>query len=367
MHKPLTHRERLLRVFSFQSVDRVPNYEFGYWKETIDRWHNEGLPQHIKSDKDVEKYLGLEGIESLESIPVVVGLWPPPIEFVLREEDDKEVVADGLGGIYVRKKYVSAVPHYIRFPIRSKDDWKKIKRFLDFETPGRISLNWSDIVEKYRNRDYPLRIFVGSLVGWLRDWMGIEGLSKAFYRDPDWVEEMVDTIADLVVKILDVVLRDVVPDMAWFWEDIAYNKGPLISPKLFEKYIVPRYKRITKLLNAYGVKIVVVDCDGNIELLVPGWLDGGVNCMFPLEARYVDPYKLRREYGEKILLMGGVDKMALIAGEKAIDKELERLTPLLEEGGYIPTVDHRVPPEVSYKNYLYYIERKREWLEKHHP
>lgn len=363
----LTHRERLLRVFEFKSVDRVPNYEFGYWRETIERWHGEGLPSHIRTSRDIERYLGLEGLESLEGLPIVIGIWPPTREVVLKEEEGKEIVADGLGGIYVRKKDASATPHYIRHPIKDREDWKKIKKFLDPETPGRIPLSWSDIAEKYKNRDYPLRVSVGSLCGWLRDWMGIERLSKAFYREPDWVEEMIDTIADMVTNVLDKVLKDVVPDLAWFWEDIAYSKGPMISPKLFEKYVVPRYKRITKILNAYGVKIVVVDCDGDIESLVPGWLEAGVNCMFPLEARYVDPYKLRKEFGEKILLMGGVDKRALVEGEKAIDKELERLASLLEEGGYIPTVDHRVPPEVSFKNYLYYIGKKKEWLEKHHP
>jgi len=131
--------------------------------------------------------------------------------------------------------------------------------------------------------------------------------------------------------------------------------------------MVPRYKKITKILNEHGVNIVVDDCDGNIEQLVPGWLEAGVNYMFPLEARHVDSYRLREKFGRKVLLVGGIDKRALIAGDKAIDKELERLTSLLEEGGYILTVDRRVPPEVSYQIYLYYLKRKREWLEKHYP
>lgn len=363
----LTHRERLLRVFEFKSVDRVPNYEFGYWRETIDRWHREGLPIEVKTDAEVEQYLGLEGLESIDRVSVVVGLWPRPPEVVLRNEDDKEYVADGLGGTYIRKKYTSTIPNYIKHPIKSREDWEKIKYFFDPEIPGRIPLNWGDIVEKYRDRDYPLIIFVGSLYGWLRDLMGVERISIAFYREPDWVEEMMDTIVNLVTTILRRVLKDVKPDIAWFWEDMAYSKGPLLSPKLFEKFMIPRYKKITKILNEHGVNIVVVDCDGNIEQLVPGWLEAGVNCMFPLEARYVDPYRLREKFGRKVLLMGGIDKKALIAGEKAIDKELERLTPLLEEGGYIPTVDHRVPPEVSYQTYLYYLKKKREWLEKHHP
>jgi uroporphyrinogen decarboxylase len=121
----LTHRERLLRVFEFKSVDRVPNYEFGYWRETIDRWHREGLPIEVETDAEVEQYLGLEGLESIDRVPVVVGLWPRPPEVVLRREDDKEYVADGLGGIYIRKKYTSTIPNYIKHPIKSREDWEK--------------------------------------------------------------------------------------------------------------------------------------------------------------------------------------------------------------------------------------------------
>ncbi len=363
----LSHRERFLRTFEFKSVDRVPNYEFGYWKETIDRWHMEGLPIEVQSDKDVELYLGLEGLESIEYLPIAIGIWPNPPSITLRREDDKEVVADGLGGIFVKKVYTSTIPHYIRYPIRSREDWKRIKPFFDPKTPGRIPLNWNDIIEEYGNRDCPVRISVGSLYGWLRNLMGVERISIAFYKEPDWIEEMMDTIIDLTISILRIVLKDIKVYWAWFWEDMAYSKGPLLSPKLFERFMVPRYKRITEILHEYGVKIVVVDCDGNIDALVPGWLEAGVNCMFPLEARYVDPYKLREKFGKRILLMGGVDKRALIVGGSAIDRELERLTPLLEEGGYIPTVDHRVPPDVSYQNYLHYMKKKKEWLEKHHP
>jgi uroporphyrinogen decarboxylase len=81
--------------------------------------------------------------------------------------------------------------------------------------------------------------------------------------------------------------------------------------------------------------------------------------MFPIEAAHTDPWRLREEYGKDVLLLGGVNKMALIAGKDAIDRELERLRPLVERGGYLPCVDHRVPPDVTYENYLYYLEKKK--------
>ncbi|MEM2673837.1 MAG: uroporphyrinogen decarboxylase family protein, partial [Candidatus Bathyarchaeia archaeon] len=201
-----------------------------------------------------------------------------------------------------------------------------------------------------------------SLYGWLRNWMGVERISVAFYRDPDWIAEMMDTLVDLWIKIIRKALKDVKVDFATWWEDMCYNRGPLISVKHFEEFMVPRYRKVTEVLREYGVYINVVDCDGDISLLVPGWLKAGINCMFPLEARYINIYRLREEFGKKLLLMGGVNKFALISGEKAITRELEGLTSLLKEGGYIPTVDHRVPPEVSYSTYLHYLKEKRKWI-----
>ncbi|MGC8832162.1 MAG: uroporphyrinogen decarboxylase family protein, partial [Thermoproteota archaeon] len=112
----------------------------------------------------------------------------------------------------------------------------------------------------------------------------------------------------------------------------------------------------------YGVEVNILDCDGKIDELVPGWLKAGINCMFPIEAKYTSPVRLREKYGNKILLMGGVNKLALIEGPNSIDEEMRNLSQLVKEGGYIPMVDHRVPPDVSLSNYVYYLKAKRKTI-----
>ncbi|MCS7120647.1 MAG: uroporphyrinogen decarboxylase family protein [Nitrososphaerota archaeon] len=358
----MNHRERFLRCMHFKEVDRVPDYEFGYWEETIYRWHKEGLPTHLRTNRDVELYLKLEGWDCGEWLPIHSGFWPSLPQRVIKREGDRETVSDGMGGIFIRSINSSTPPHYIRYPLKNRNDWEKLKPFLDPETPGRFPLNWDEMVEHYRDRDYPLAIRIGSLYGWLRDWMGVEGISIALYRDPDWVAEMMDTLVNLWISIIRKALKSVRVDCATWWEDMCYSRGPFISVRHFEEFMVPRYKKVTSVLKEYGVDINILDCDGDITLLVPGWLEAGINCMFPVEVRFTDIYKLRERFGHKIMFMGAVDKFALISGEKAINKELERLTPLLKDGGYIPMVDHRCPPEVSFSTYLYYLRKKREWI-----
>ena len=111
---------------------------------------------------------------------------------------------------------------------------------------------------------------------------------------------------------------------------------------------------------AAGTKYGYVDCDGDFRKLVPTWLNNGVNIMFPLEvAAGVHPVTLRKE-NPGIRMMGGVDKMILLGTKENIKKELLKLKPLVDEGGYIPHIDHRVQADVSYENYLYYLEVKRD-------
>ena len=86
--------------------------------------------------------------------------------------------------------------------------------------------------------------------------------------------------------------------------------------------------------------------------------------MFPLEIGTwgADPVRYRKEFGKDLLLMGGFDKHVLARSKREIEQEVYRLSPLVEEGGYIGFCDHRVPPDVPLENYLFYLETiRRVW------
>ena len=360
----MTHRERLLKNFRFEKVPVVPNYDFGYWEETIRRWHKEGLSKNVCTNADVERYLQLEGFESIPKIPVRVGLFPLFEEKILEEKGEHLIIQDEGGVIYEKHKSSSSIPKYLKFPIETRDDWAKFKvEHLDPENPDRIEAQVLEKTKKWHEEGLPIRVGTISLYGVLRNCMGVENISVAIMEEREWIEEMMEHLTNLSLSVLERIPKDTPVDIGFWWEDMCYNHGPLISPKLFNELMVPKYKRITDYLKEnFSIEVNILDCDGKIYELVPGWLRGGINCMFPIEAAHTDPLLLREKYGHQVLLMGGVDKKALINGKDAIDRELERLTPLVEDGGYIPTVDHRVPPDVSFENYCYYLEKKKKIL-----
>jgi uroporphyrinogen decarboxylase len=168
-------------------------------------------------------------------------------------------------------------------------------------------------------------------------------------------------ITDFTIKLFSRAVEEVKDiDCAMFWEDMCYKTGPLISPGMFRGFMLPHYKKVTAFLRNHGINLSWVDCDGNIEELIPLWIEGGVTGFYPHEvAAGMDAVKLRKIYGKNIVMWGNVDKRALAKGRDAIDAELKRLAPVVEEGGFIPLVDHAIPEDVSFENYVYYVEQRK--------
>jgi uroporphyrinogen decarboxylase len=124
--------------------------------------------------------------------------------------------------------------------------------------------------------------------------------------------------------------------------------------------MVPRYKRVVELLRNNGVDIIFLDSDGNIGQLLPIWVDCGINAFYPFEvAAGMDALAVRKQYGRSVIICGNIDKRALAKGKNAIDQELERVQVLLSSGGFFPSCDHHIPPDVPLENMVYFINELR--------
>jgi len=179
-----------------------------------------------------------------------------------------------------------------------------------------------------------------------------------YYDNPNLVHQMLEWMEYFEIEIIKRVVKDVELDFAWYWEDMAYKTGSLISPRIFREFMMPHYRKINELLGNHGVDIILVDSDGNTEELIPLWIESGINGQYPLEVTAgMDAVSLRKRYGKDFILIGNIDKRALAKGKKAIKEEVMKKVPfLLAQGGYFPAVDHFVPPDVSLEDYRYYLE-----------
>lgn len=361
----MNDRQRFNATMHYQPRDRSPILDFNFWNETLPVWHDQGLPRHVNRSNS-DEFLGMDfGLErAADAAGVNVGLLPFK-DKVLEDRGDYEVAQQDDGVRVLRKKFMGSIPQHLGHLLVDRDSWTKHYRpRLEPTHPDRYPADWDERVKIWSDpqREYPLVLPGGSLYGWLRNWMGLENLSYVVYDDPAWFDEMVTTVADCIVGALNRVLETGGQfDACGMWEDMCYNAGPLLSPKHFKQFLVPHYRRIADLLHRHGVDVIWVDCDGKIDLLLPLWLDAGVNCMFPIEVGTwgADPIQYRRQYGQDLLIMGGFDKRILARSKDEIEQEVYRLAPLVEEGGFIGFCDHRVPPDVPLENYVFYLEMVR--------
>ena len=355
----MTQRERFNAQMHYRSFDRSVNVEFGYWDENFTEW-DVFRENGITNNNEAHEFF------NFDIMPSVGGKnWinPPFENEVIEETEDKKVFRDGNGVIgEIPKDGHSTIPHFTDTTVKKPDDWKRVKeeRFRLDDPERRIDVE--EIKLKHpSDRDYPLGVQCGSMIGKIRDMLSIEGLAYSVMDYPDMVEDMVETCCQLVEHSLDQLLPHIDFDFACGWEDISCNTGPLVSMDFFKNAVLPRYKRIGQKLNQYGIDIWYTDSDGDIRPLIPYFLEAGLNTMFPWEVNGSDhPGKTLDEYGQQLRIIGGVDKMQLRKDKSAIREYLESLAPYVERGGFIPHVDHRCPPDVPQENYFYYLDVKEE-------
>ncbi len=353
-------RERFRRTMFFQHVDRRPNFEFGYWARTIEVWHSQGLPDSVVDEATAYDYFG---IESWPVLNVTSNPLPLYERTVLEETDEYETYCDELGCIArINKHGDQSIPHFLEYPVKDRATWEPFKAAMDPNAPAR----WEDFEESLvtlSRVDAPIGVYGGSMAGVPRNLIGFEHIATLPYEDPAFLTEIIDAFGACTVAVLERVLPRIQVDFCMGWEDICFNMGPIIPPDFFRAVVGPWYRRIADLLTAHGCCVYTTDTDGNILPVVDAFLDNGLNTMFPVEVHAgSDPCRLRDVYGKRIRLWGGVCKRKLAHSRDAIDAELERLRPYVEQGGFIPGVDHRVPADVPLDLYKYYLDRKRDVL-----
>ena len=356
----MNYREIFQRSMNYERVDRMPVIHWTGWPETHERWYKEGYP------KDCEPQEYFNGVPMWTGFGADLNLFPRFEEKTLEDTPEYRIFSDPYGVIQQDWKKTSCIPHYIDFTLKTAEDWPKFKERLQPDK-RRIPENLEKDIINAANSGCPITIGTASMMGWFRNWMGVENMSYLMYDNPEVYKDMVDTVSDLVCWQFDEVLPvakklGVTPDMGFGWEDICGKTGPLVSPTIFEKCVAQGYRKIREKLESYDVHLLGLDSDGYIEPLLPNWLNAGVNLMFPVEPGSwgATPEKLRKRFGKDLHMIGGFDKLKLEKGPEAIDAEIEAHIDLLIEGGFIMMPDHLITPDTSLENYKYYLEKIRE-------
>jgi hypothetical protein len=353
----MTQRERFRALMHGEVADELCQFEAGYWGETLERWRGEGLPPGVEPWDHF-------GITWYEHTPVQYGIFPHFETEVLAEDAETLTIRQWDGVIARSRKDGHSIPQFHEFPVKDLADFEKLaEERLDASTPGRYPADWDQQVARWRTRDHILVVgnVAASFFGWPRSLMGVENLLVAYYDQPELIHAINRQHLGFVKGLYEKALQEVEFDFAFIWEDMAFKNGPLISPALFREFMLPYYLELMDYFRSFGIDLFIVDSDGNVDKLLPCFVEGGINGVLPFEVAAGMDVRAVREAFPDLRLLGGVDKRALAAGPEAIDAELERrLTGMFAPPLYLPGVDHHVPPDVSLANFAYYLERSRE-------
>jgi uroporphyrinogen decarboxylase len=164
--------------------------------------------------------------------------------------------------------------------------------------------------------------------------MGTEAFSLAIYDDLPLIEELLDRYFDWMVVVAERVCQ-MGFDVFASTDDMAFNTGPLFSPRFFHDVVLPRYRRVAPKITLPWV----VHSDGNVMPLLADLLSLGIAGLHPHEKGAMDIRAMKRDHGSRLCLLGNVDLNLLgIGTPQEVDQEVrELIRDIAPGGGYIVT------------------------------
>lgn len=365
-------REFFRNIYDGNCRDQFCLYEQGLWPETFDLWHEQGMPRTlpkaplagldytiIPEDLDVYRYLN---ILYPCYLPIYFQPLPCPAK-ILDEQKTTRLELDGWGATLRSRTTGESLPQHLDWPVKTLADWEAYNEKFQGPIEDRLPANWPDVVKRICEQTHGIvTLHTIGMFAFPREVMGFEPMMMAFFDMPELIERMLDDRLDLYFRLYEKPARDTRPDIAFIWEDMCYSSGPLLSPSLCEKFLLPRYKRLVSFFHDLGIRRIVVDSDGDCDLLIPIWREAGINGILPFEVKAGNDIDHLTKTWPDMVFIGGIDKHEIARGHDAIDRELQRrLVPTLGRGNYIPSLDHWIPPDISLEDFQYYRDHVLNW------
>ena len=365
----MTNRERAMNILHYKPVDRFPAVHFGYWKELLVEWAEQGkIPKELsvgcgdgsEKERELDKLIGWDfnwGHVASPNKKLKPGFLRQVLEVL---PDGTQRVQNGDGLIERIKPNAGSIPSEDDYQLKDREAFEELYLPKMQFTPDRINFEYFRNFNETRDPDVPIGLHIGSVLGDIRNMTSVLGMSYLLYdEDEELFADIVDTYAEMQYQCAKAVLETGAKfDFAHFWEDICFKNGPLIAPDMFDELCAKHYKKRTDLCHEYGIDIISLDCDGVVDKLLPTWFENGVNTMFPIEVGvWGDQFEpARQKFGKEMRGVGGMDKTALRKDKAAVDAEIERMKRLASLGGFIPCPDHRLMPGTKFELVQYYAE-----------
>ncbi len=349
----ITPYERVRAALQHKELDRIPIHDT-LWAATVSRWRGEGLPDDVTPEEHFQFELYGIGFDGSPRYPVKV----------LERTSEYIVATTSFGGVRRQHRDYSTTPELIDYGVKSRADWEAAKKRLQ---PSATRVNWLSVHSGYeRARDAGLFVTFHAVTGYdgCQYYIRPDELLPLLLTDPDWIRDMVETQADLAIEMARIIMAEGYHfDGAFLYNDMGYRNAPFFSPKLYRELIQPSDRRLFDFFHSHNMPVILHSC-GRVEPLIPDLIDAGLDCLQPLEVKAgMDVVKLKREYGQDLAFMGGIDVRTMNDPDpQAIEREIAAKIPAaMKGGGYIYHSDHSIPNNVSLAQYERVLELVRKY------
>lgn len=344
--------------------------EFGFY--SLDKWRRD---EGLSADEDLNALFGFDApaLTMLGGLGGCEAAFEPQFdEEVLEDRGAHELVRDHAGRhvLYFKGRRNGFMPEYVDHPVKDMRTWEEqCKWRLDPDSPERIRKLEAalPVAEECARRGFVVEQYICGAYMYLRSLMSPEPLLYMFYDNPELIDDCMQTWFKLADSVLARHQKRVSIDLLLLDEDICYNHGPLISPAMIKRFIMPYYEQLIANARARGLDKTRplryhVGSDGFFDPLIDMYREVGMGCLSPFEvAAGSDVVRTGAQYPD-LLISGGLDKREMAKGRDAIDRMIDSILPAMRaRGGYIPTCDHGVPEEVKLEDYIYMRKRIQEF------
>lgn len=366
----LSSRDLLNAMLHHSPFDRVGIYDHGPWFETYQRWIKEGYPTQTAENG---QQVPVNYAEHFRYDMFLAYGWFDQMPLrgcreVVAEDAESITTRSGAGATVRNWKHQSSTPEYVDFRMTSREIWEREYR------PHLLRIDRERIAiagakkELERRRKQGFWTFFGHQFLWenMRCSMGNYVMLQSLLLDPEWIHDYNRVYTDFYKAHFKILIEEAGrPDGAYIYEDLGYRNGLMCSPKVLGELIFPYYRELVDFLHSYGLP-VFLHTDGRIDQAIPLIIEAGFDGLNPLEIKVgCDPFLFAEQYGDKLVLSGGLDGRLLDCGDRALlKKEIVRLIEGMKARGgrFLFGVDHSIPPSVSYADFQYIVQVYRDHM-----
>lgn len=186
------------------------------------------------------------------------------------------------------------------------------------------------------------------------NFIGMENYFVKMYECPEVVDAVTEHIVDFYLAANEKIFTaaDGAIDIYFFGNDFGSQKGLLISPKMFRRFILPHMRRLVEHAKSFGLKVMIHSC-GGVGEVISDFIDIGIDGFHPMqvEAVSMSPEKLAADFKDKLTFVGGISMQQLLRkGTPEQVRENVRYMKKLLGNGYVVSSSHEailpnVPPE----------------------